>query len=372
MKAPHLYIHVPFCARRCSYCDFSIAVRRAVPVDEFVTSVARELTIRFADAEAWTLDTLYLGGGTPSRLGPDGVARLIDAVRSRATLAPGAEVTLEANPEDVTADAARAWSRAGVSRLSIGAQSFDDAVLRWMHRTHDAAAIAAAVESARAAGIDNYSLDLIFALPPGIVRSWERDVSQALALQPRHLSLYGLTVEPRTPLGRRLARREITESPDEWYAREFLYAHEALTSTGFDHYEISNFAQPGWHSRHNSAYWSGTPYVGLGPSAHGFDGRVRRWNVEAYVDWLRRVGENGDPLGGSERLTPPSQLVEEVYLGLRTAAGVPLKPAESSSVQSWIEAGWAKSDAVDRLVLTASGWLRMDGLAAALTSIRSR
>jgi oxygen-independent coproporphyrinogen III oxidase len=183
----HLYVHVPFCARRCVYCDFSIAVRRDVPVDEYVAAIERELEIRFADSERSVVSTLYLGGGTPSRLGAAGVSRLLDVLRSRIDVAPDGEVTLEANPDDVTPDAARAWRNAGVNRLSVGAQSFDDAALAWMHRTHDAAQIGRAVDAARSAGIEDVSVDLIFSLPENLRRSWADDLEHALALEPTHV-----------------------------------------------------------------------------------------------------------------------------------------------------------------------------------------
>jgi oxygen-independent coproporphyrinogen III oxidase len=367
----HVYVHVPFCARRCSYCDFSIAVRRVVPSDEYVAALARELDLRFSDPGIWSVDTLYFGGGTPSRLGADGVRVLLEAIRRRIELAPGAEVTLEANPEDITHEAASAWRDAGINRLSIGAQSFHDSVLTWMHRTHDSAAIARAVEHARAAGIENYSIDLIFALPQGLVRSWEQDVERALQLEPSHLSLYGLTVEPRTPLGRWHSRGEVIESPDERYEAEFLHAHDRLTSAGFEHYEVSNFGKPGRHSRHNSAYWTSAAYVGLGPSAHEFDGTHRRWNVAAYAEWLRRLAAGEDPLDEGECLTDDNRAAEEVYLGLRTARGLSLSGSEHARVKAWVEAGWATHDRNDRIVLTPLGWLRLDALAADLTLVRS-
>ena len=346
-------------------------MRRVVPTDEYLTALERELDIRFGDRGTWSVDTLYFGGGTPSRLGGDGVQGLLDAIRRRLDLVPGAEVTLEANPEDITLDAARAWRDAGVNRLSIGAQSFHDDVLTWMHRTHDAAAIGRAVEHARAAGIDNFSLDLIFALPQGIVRSWEDDVERALELEPSHLSLYGLTVEPQTPLGRWHSRGDVTESPDERYESEFLDAHERLASAGFEHYEVSNFGKPGQHSRHNSAYWTGAAYAGLGPSAHEFDGADRRWNVALYTDWLRRLAAGEDPLEERERLTPDNRLAEEVYLGLRTRRGVSISDSEQSRIGAWVDAGWATYDGSDRIVLTPLGWLRLDALAADLTLVRS-
>jgi oxygen-independent coproporphyrinogen-3 oxidase len=288
------------------YCDFAIAVRKHVPVDEYVEAVGRELSLRYPEREPWPAETLYLGGGTPSKLGASGVQRLLDVLRARISLAPNSEVTLETNPEDVSADTVRAWRAAGVNRLSLGAQSFDDAVLRWMHRTHDANATRAAVEQARRAGIEDISLDLIFALPNEVERRWEDDVAAALALEPTHLSLYGLTTEPATPLGRWRDRGIVTEAPDEGYEREFLYADATMREAGFEHYEVSNFARPGRRARHNSSYWQGSAYAGLGPGAHEFVGGVRRWNVDGYADWQRRVAAGTDPIEADETLDDDS------------------------------------------------------------------
>jgi oxygen-independent coproporphyrinogen-3 oxidase len=368
----HVYVHVPFCARRCAYCDFSIAVRRVVPVEEFVNALDRELALRFTDTAHWTIDTLYLGGGTPSRLGAEGVARTIALFQERASLAADAEVTIEANPEDISADAIAAWRAAGVNRLSIGAQSFDDQVLAWMHRTHDASAIARAVATARDGGVDNVSIDLIFALPPEVERSWERDVSLALELEPSHLSLYGLTIEPRTPLGRWQSRGGVTEAPDDRYEVEFLHAHDVMTAAGFEHYEVSNFGLPARQSRHNSSYWNEAPYAGLGPSAHEFDGHRRRWNAPAYADWLRKVGAGRDPVEQSEELSVDNRTAERVYLGLRTTTGLALRETELDRARTWINAGWATMADGRHIRLTPLGWLRLDALAADLTHVRSR
>lgn len=363
-------MHVPFCARRCSYCDFAIAVRRDVPVDEYVRAVTAELEFR-VPAEGLELDTLYLGGGTPSRLGGDGIARLLDRLQSRTRLAPGAEVTLEANPDDVSPDAARAWRTAGVTRVSLGVQSFDDRVLAWMHRTHDAAAAVRAVDVLREAGLTEISLDLIFALPAALERDWERDLDQALTLQPVHLSLYGLTVEPGTPLGRWVGRGEVVEAPEEQYARDFLTAHRVATESGLEHYEVSNFARPGHRARHNSAYWLHVPYEALGPGAHAFDGDRRRWNVPAYVEWQRRLAAGEDPTAGVETLDAESREAERIYLGLRTDRGLDLARDARAVVEPWATAGWATLEG-DRLRLTVEGWLRLDALAASLTVATSR
>lgn len=371
----HVYVHVPFCARRCAYCDFAIAVRARVPVDEYLATLEGELRLRLGAAPATharpEVGTLYLGGGTPSRLGADGVVRALALLGRWMRLAPGAEVTLEANPDDVTPEAVGAWRAAGVSRLSLGGQTFDAAALAWMHRTHDAAQIQRALEIARSGGLVDASLDLIFALPPHLERDWATDVARALVLRPTHLSLYGLTVEPGTPLGRWAERGAVLEADEERYADEFLHAHAALTAAGYEHYEVSSFALPGYRARHNSSYWAGVPYLGLGPSAHGFDGEVRRWNVRAYAGWVRRVAEGRDPIDGSERLDAGAREAEAVYLGLRTTDGLALDEGEFPRASRWIGAGWAEHDG-DRLRLTVAGWLRLDALAADLTLARSR
>ena len=370
----HAYVHVPFCARRCSYCDFAIAVRREVPVEAYLRGLQAELAIRTAafagEAAAWQLDTLYFGGGTPSRLGGPGLARAVATVLERARLAPGAEVTVEANPDDVDLDAVRHWVAAGVNRLSLGVQSFDERALGWMHRSHGVDRAGLAMAAAREGGIANVSIDLIFALPSLLDRSWERDVAAAIALGPEHLSLYGLTVENGTPLGRWRERGLVDEAPEERYETEFLRAHELLGEAGFEHYEVSNFARPGFRSRHNSSYWRQVPYSGLGPSAHEFDGRTRRWNVAPYAGWLRRLDAGADPMEGRERLTAANREAETVYLGLRTSDGLVLRSGEREVVAPWLAEGWGRLDG-ERLQLTPLGWLRLDALAASLTARRS-
>lgn len=369
----HVYVHVPFCARRCSYCDFAIAVRRNVPTGDFIEGLRAELAT--LALPPLTLDTLYLGGGTPSRLGADGVAHLMDTLRAQVSLASGAEVTLEANPEDITPEAVRAWQRAGITRLSIGVQSFDDRVLTWMHRVHDGAAAMRAVQVARDNGLTSLSLDLIFAVPESLQRDWRRDLDTMLDIAPSHLSLYGLTVETHTPLGKWHARGDVAETPEERYESEFLDATRALTSAGFEHYEVSNFAQPGQRAVHNSAYWRGVPYLGLGPSAHGFDGQDRRWNVEAYAAWLARTRSGESTVDGYETLTADNRIAESVYLGLRTRDGLEVVESEWQTLSPWRDAGWIESIGTGpsgRVRCTPLGWLRLDRLAADLTALRSR
>lgn len=376
----HVYVHVPFCARRCVYCDFAIAVRTRVPVTEYVAGVRAELRARFGEApaadERTPISTLYFGGGTPSRLGGPGLAALIDELRSWFVWDEHAEVTAEANPDDVSAESAQAWRAAGVNRLSIGAQTFGGDALAWMRRSHAHDAAERAVAVARGAGIADLSLDLIFALPGEVTRDLDGDLARVVALEPSHVSIYGLTVEPGTPLGRFAERGSVGEADESRYEAEFLAAHDALAAAGYEHYEVSNFARPGRRARHNSAYWSGVAYLGLGPSAHGFDGHVRRWNEPAYARWLPRVSAGADPVAGRDPIDDDARTTEGVYLGLRTTGGLDVRPEEEQRVERWASAGWAQLDSAQpgapRVHLTPLGWLRLDSLAADLTAIRSR
>ena len=356
----HLYLHVPFCQRRCSYCDFSIAVRKRIPVRDYLDVVLREAE-QAGHAE---FETIYLGGGTPSLLPPEAISELLhDLTSPRDTHHAAREVTLEANPEDVTPDAARAWRSAGINRVSLGAQSFDDTVLNWMHRSHDAARIGAAVHALRGAGLENISLDLIFGLPEELHCDWERDLETALALRTTHLSLYGLTVEPRTPLDRWISRGATHAPDEERYAEEYLLAHRLLTAAGFSFYEVSNAARDGYRSQHNSAYWSGKPYVGLGPAAHSFDGQTRRWNLRAWEAYRRAVAEGRSAVESEERLTEEQRELEAIYLGLRTTQGIPFGALRRLPASF---GGWVFEES-GRLKCTPEGWLRLDSLVNELT-----
>jgi oxygen-independent coproporphyrinogen-3 oxidase len=360
----HLYVHVPFCQRRCAYCDFSIAVRKRIPAQQYVETIRRELE---QTTLAGPLETIYLGGGTPSLLPGAAIAALLDTIASTVPLDETAEITLEANPEDVTDAAAAVWRGAGINRISLGVQSFDDRVLQWMHRVHDAPRARAAVRMLRAAGFDNLSLDLIFALPPHVPRDWGRDLETAIACEPEHLSLYGLTVEPRTPLQRWIARGAARVPSDERYAEEYLAAHAQLGAAGFVFYEVSNAARNERRSRHNSAYWLGRPYGGVGPAAHAFDGRVRSWNLPAWEAYRRAVVAGRSAVESAETLTDTQRGLERVYLGLRTRGGVPLAEAGSPAVLApLIRQGWLVQES-GRVKCSVEGWLRLDALVAALT-----
>jgi oxygen-independent coproporphyrinogen-3 oxidase len=358
-------------------------VRKRIPGQEYVDTILNELTRVESPAGSGTevdgsfspgrgpgarhpgeVATIYFGGGTPSLLPPDAISHLLVELLDSADPGPaargGQEVTLEANPEDITPDTAKAWRAAGVNRVSLGAQSFDDAVLKWMHRSHDAARIGAAVHALRGAGIENISLDLIFALPDELQRDWERDLDMALALRPEHLSLYGLTVESRTPLDRWISRGATHAPDEERYAAEYLFAHRRLMADGFFFYEVSNASRPGFHSRHNSAYWSGKPYRGLGPAAHSFDGTTRRWNLRAWEAYRRAIAEGRSAVESEEKLTDEQSELERIYLGLRTAEGVAVaalrRPSPPFAAQGWVV------EHAGRLKCTPEGWLRLDSL----------
>ena len=366
----HIYLHVPFCARRCSYCDFAIAVRKEVPSEAYVSAMLREWAL-WQSEPAWQdspdIRTIYFGGGTPSRISPDAVARLLDRISRDRYVRADAEVTLEANPDDVTLGAAAAWRAAGVNRISLGVQSFDPRVLGWMHRVHTVDQIFRAVEAVGCAGIADLSVDLIFGLPRSQARDWARDLEQAFVLEPQHVSLYGLTIEAHTPLGHWTARGESTPVDEETYAGEFLTAHSALSAHGYEHYEVSNAARPGRRARHNSAYWQRAPFIGLGPAAHSGLGRERRWNVRDWAAYERVVAAGKSPAEGRELLDDAAVSLEELYLGLRTADGLASDRVPVAVRRRWEAEGWALPG-TDQVRLSAEGWLRLDSLVASIAS----
>ncbi len=366
-----VYVHAPFCARRCLYCDFAVQVRRVGDTEGWLAALEGELSVVAAEGAfplAERLDTLYVGGGTPSLLGPGAMAGLARVMGPERLADPALEWTSEANPESFTPDVARAWRAAGVNRLSFGVQSFDAGVLRWMGRLHGPEGGPRALATARGAGIDDLSLDLIFGLPASLGRDWDRDLDAALALEPPHLSLYGLTVEPETPLGRAVAEGREAPASDEAYEAEFLRAAERLGAEGYEHYEVSNFARPGHRSRHNSVYWSGAPYLGLGNGAHSYQHPLRRWNLRDWEAYRTAVMEGRSPAADQEILDPRQTRLERVWLALRTREGLSLEdlsPEARGRAEAWEEQGWATL-AEGRLRLTPPGWLLLDRLAVDL------
>jgi oxygen-independent coproporphyrinogen-3 oxidase len=366
----HLYVHAPFCARRCSYCDFAVTVAADPPVAAWADAVGRELARVSAERgwDALALETLYLGGGTPSLLGPGAVARLTDALSPRARLDGLTEFTAEANPESFTPELAADWRAAGVDRVSMGAQTFHVPSLKWMGRLHGPEGPGRAVRAARGAGIENVGLDLIFALPPRLGRDLDDDLDRILALAPEHISVYGLSIEPDTPLGRWVAEGREQAASEEQYREEYLRVAERLRGEGYHHYEVSNFARPGREARHNAAYWSGAPYLGLGNGAHSYIAPERWWNHRDWARYREAVERGETPRADSERLGAAETRLEGLWLGLRTADGLErarLEPGQVDRVRHWESRGWAESDP-DRVRLTAEGWLLLDRLAVEL------
>lgn len=373
-----LYVHVPFCVRRCSYCDFAVQATREAPTNEWLAAIEEEMRLLAAE-RGWSapldLDTVYLGGGTPSLLRPDAMAELRRRLEPYARWGDAAEWTCEANPESFAEETARAWRDAGVNRISLGAQTFHEPALRWMGRMHGVDGPARALAAARAAGFDNVSVDLIFGLPARLGRDWGADLFHALALEPQHVSLYGLTAEAAAPLGRWVNEGRETLADEDRYADEYLLAHERLTAAGFEHYEVSNFGLPGRRSRHNSVYWTGAPYAALGPGAHAFHPPLRRWNVRSWDDYRRvLLDEHRLPTADEETVDDETAGLERAWLLLRTDQGWPLADAgddERRLADTWTRQGWATVRG-GILRLTAEGWLLLDRLAVEMADAAER
>jgi oxygen-independent coproporphyrinogen-3 oxidase len=371
-----LYVHVPFCTRRCSYCDFAVQATREAPVEAWLEAVGTELRL-LAEDRGWEgppqLDTLYLGGGTPSLLGTGAMAALAGRLRPHATWDPATvEWTCEANPESFTPGLAADWRAAGVNRISLGVQTFHEPSLRWMGRLHGPEGPVRAMLSARAAGFESVSVDLIFGLPERLGRDWGADLERALELDPEHVSLYGLTAEPGAPLGRWVGEGRETLADEDRYADEYLLAHERLTAAGFEHYEVSNFALPGRASRHNFVYWTGAPYAALGPGAHAFYPPLRRWNLRSWDAYREALLQGRLPTEGEEVVDAGEAALERVWLGLRTRLGYPLAeaaPAQREMAARWAREGWGAVEE-EVLRLTARGWLLLDRLAVELAGAR--
>ena len=339
--------------------------------NDFIPALLREMEGRADYLGGETVETVYFGGGTPSLLEPEELRVVLERVRALFPVDPDAEITLEANPDDITSNRPDDWRSVGINRLSIGVQSFYDEDLRWMNRAHDARQARDCIRLAKAAGIDNLSIDLIYGVPALSDDHWRRNVEEAVALGVPHLSCYALTVEPKTALDKLIRRKAVPDvSPDD-QARQFLLLMDWLGKAGYEHYEISNFALPGHRSRHNSSYWQGKPYLGLGPSAHSFNGYSRQWNVANNALYLA-----GSEAGGSEELTPVQQINEYIMISLRTIEGssrrtVVQRFGEKQATALWEKAGkYMRSgtigDSAEVLRLTQEGKLLADGIAADL------
>jgi oxygen-independent coproporphyrinogen III oxidase len=329
-----LYIHFPFCVKKCLYCDFNSAPSTSDVHDDYVVLLLKEMALREkALPERASAPTLYLGGGTPSLMSPSLVGAIVDAAASRFGLEPDAEVTLEANPGTLTPEKLAGYRAAGVNRISLGIQSFEDRLLARLGRVHSAREAVEAFESARRAGFDNISIDLMHSLPGQSVAQWREALARGIELAPEHVSAYGLSVEEGTPFARLQEAGELPLPVEEDAARMFESTVELLTAAGYRHYEISNFARAGRASRHNSAYWSRQSYLGFGAGAHSLynaDGLGRRWrNACDLQRYLGRLADGSIPEEECEELTVEEAVSESFFLGLRTLDGLDLAPLES-------------------------------------------
>lgn len=316
-----IYVHIPFCASRCSYCDFYSTLRLNEVGEAYVEALINEAQLRKDELQGEKVKTLYLGGGTPSQLPVSLLSRLLNGLGKIFDLNGVEECTVEANPDDVTPEWCAALPSLGVNRVSMGVQSFEDDILRNIGRRHTASQVMAAVSYLRQSGITNISIDLIYGLPGQTLASWTDTVNRAISLEPSHISAYGLTYEPGTRLWYQRERGEITEVPEEQCLEMYKILVERLEDAGFEHYEISNFALPGFRSRHNSSYWNDTPYLGLGAAAHSYDGQVRRVNPPDLAGYIASL-QTGKTCFEEECMMRWERYDERVMLGLRTSVGV--------------------------------------------------
>lgn len=322
-----LYIHIPFCTSRCYYCDFFSQVDSAA-IPQFVAAMVKELEMQ-APLQQEPLESIYLGGGTPSLLPLTYLGQILDTVYRQFSLSSSPEITIEGNPDDITQVYAQGLSSLGFNRVSLGVQSLIDTELKQIGRRHNAKQVVDAVEYLRAAGFQNLSLDLIYGLPSQSLDSWQESVERVLALTPQHISAYGLTYEEGTMLSQMRETGKISPASEELYIAQYDWLVERLVQVQYERYEVSNFAKQGYHSRHNSSYWQGKIYYGVGPAAHAFDGSTRSWNEADLTQYVERLTKGLLPRRGSEKLSPSQLFDEMIMLGLRTTQGVSFRKLEA-------------------------------------------
>lgn len=373
---PGIYIHIPFCKQACYYCNFhfstSLKNKR-----EMIDAIVKEIGLSAAPSPKGegAIETLYFGGGTPSILETDDLKLIIDATRKKFVFADEIELTLEANPDDLTFEKLKEWRSAGINRLSLGIQSFVEEELKWMNRAHNASQSLACIDMISEAGFTNFSVDLIYGSPLLSDEDWIKNIDIVLKKKVPHISAYALTVEPKTALDKMIATNRSAPVDAEKQARQFLLLMDRLEVAGYEHYEISNFAKPGMRSRHNSSYWSGANYFGFGPAAHAFDGVSRKWNVANNALYIQSIQKDMIPFE-EEILTPTQQLNEYIMTSLRTMEGLDLDlVSEKFRVASreklvvgsgkWVVGGKLLIKG-SKLILTREGKLFADGIAADL------
>ncbi len=327
MAQAGLYIHVPFCKRKCDYCDFYSIVSAGGELPDFVSAVVAEMNLyrEHPVFSQLTFSSLYLGGGTPSLASSDCLRKILQAAFSTFAFAPDAEITLEANPESVTLEKLISYRQLGINRLSLGVQSLHEAALKKLGRLHTAQQARDAIDWARQAGFENLSLDLIFAIPGQTLPQWEDTLRNIILLNPQHISAYCLTIEAGTRLAQRISTGSEIPAAEELQRDLYLTAIEILKQSGFLQYEISNFAKAGFECLHNLTYWNYSPYLGLGPAAHSFFDNSRQWNISDVTGYQQLLSKQQLPIAGREKLTRQQQEFEFIFLHLRTNRGLNLQ-----------------------------------------------
>ncbi len=360
-----IYIHIPFCKSRCKYCDF-FSTTHLEKRAQYVAALLEEWRMRAHEVKE-PIRTIYIGGGTPSMLDDSSLQMIIEAIRRESSLNSTAiseplqgdeaklqEITMEANPGDITLERAQAWRKMGINRLSIGVQSLDDELLQLIGRRHTAEQARKAVAAAQAAGFDNISIDLMYALPSQTMEQWQKDVAEALQMGVQHISTYGLIYEEGTVLMTLLDHGVIEAVDEDTEMQMYDYLVEQLAANNFEHYEVSNFALPNRQSRHNSSYWNNTPYIGLGAGAHSYDGQVRQWNISDLDTYIAQaMAHQLQP--EKEVLSEEQRHTERVMLGLRTNSGISIDEIDRSKAQPYIAQGML-IEKDNRIVATTKGY----------------
>lgn len=331
-----IYIHIPFCKQKCSYCNFHFSTSLQSK-DEMLSAMKKEIFLRKDELQNKTLQSLYFGGGTPSILSGDEINSLVDEVLKYFSFEKDIEITLEANPDDLDKDFLKDLSKSPVNRLSIGTQSFFDEDLKLMNRAHNASEAEGSIKRAQDFGFENLSIDLIYGSPTSNLEIWKENLNKTIALEVPHISSYALTVEPKTALNDWILKGKVANPKEEEQNKEFYYLLDFLKNHGFDHYEVSNFAKPGFYSRHNSSYWKYKEYLGIGPSAHSYNGYdVRSWNVANNQQYIKKLNSNL-LAKESEILSQEDQFNEMMMIGLRTMWGVDLGSLNSKFPEEFLQ-----------------------------------
>lgn len=332
---PGLYIHIPFCKQACHYCDFHFSTSMRTK-DDLIQALIQEIDLQKNYLEGQPLSSIYFGGGTPSLLERTELELIFNQIYKTHQVETNAEITLEANPDDLTPEKVKSLAGTSINRLSIGIQSFSDKDLQFMNRAHNATEASYCIELAKSEGFDDLTIDLIYGTPTMNDEQWADNINKVLQFDIPHISCYGLTVEEKTALAHFVASGKVPPVNDEQSSRQFDYLIHQLTEAGYEHYEISNFAKPGRHAKHNSSYWSGASYLGIGPSAHSFNGHSRQWNIAHNVKYIKAINENKLPFE-MEKLSAEQQFNEYILTGLRTKWGVNLDKISSAFSTHFLE-----------------------------------